>query len=122
MSYRGRRLVITRRQLIFAGTVISRGWGYPFQSSRPAIQFTRIPKADVSGSDENDIIEGRVTGTREGQRIVIYAKNRSWWLQPLLEAPFTRITPSGKWFNGTHLGSDYAVLLVDPGYRPERTL
>src|SRR5262245_4892601 len=113
---------MTRRQLILAGTTASSGWGSPFQTPRPAIQFTRIPKADSSGSDENDIIEGRVTGARTGQRIVIYAKNRSWWLQPLLEAPFTRITASGKWFNGTHLGSDYAVLLVDPGYRPERNL
>jgi hypothetical protein len=46
------------------------------EADAPTIQFTRIPKADASGSDKNDIIEGKVTGAREGQRIVLYAKNR----------------------------------------------
>ncbi len=120
MSFCGRRPEITRRRLIAGGTAASAAClAGVSRAAAPDIQFTRIPKADVSGSDKNDIIEGKVTGSREGQRIVLYAKNRSWWLQPLREAPFTRIAASGKWFNGTHLGSDYAALLVDQGYRPE---
>lgn len=123
MPYRRWRSGVTRRQLIVGGTAVSGVClGSLLEAAGPSVQFTRIPKADVSGSDKNDIVAGTVTGFREGQRIVLYAKNRSWWLQPLLDAPFTRIAVSGKWFNGTHLGSDYAALLVDQGYRPERNL
>src|SRR5262249_16846400 len=110
---------ITRRQLIAAGATVSCGWGSPFQVARPAIQFTRIPQADSNGSDKNDIVQGSVVGARPGQQIVLYAKNRSWWLQPLLEAPFTRISSNGKWLNATHLGTEYGALLVDPGFRPD---
>jgi hypothetical protein len=38
------------------------------------------------------------------------------------EAPFTRILPNRKWLNATHLGSDYAALLVELRYRPDRSL
>ena len=31
-------------------------------------------------------------------------------------APFTAIRSDLTWKNSTHLGSDYAALLVDPGY------
>jgi len=114
---------ITRRRVIVAATgVLAEGCRTAPTTPRPAIRFTRIPKADASGSDKNDIIEGTVTGSHEGQQIVLYAKNGSWWLQPLLEAPFTRILPNSKWLNGTHLGSDYAALLVDRGYRPDRNI
>lgn len=117
------RSTITRRQLIAGSTGV---WAEACRTAperpQPSIRFTRIPKADASGSDNNDIVEGNVTGAREGQQIVLYAKNGSWWLQPLLEAPFTRILPNTKWRNATHLGSDYAALLVDRGYRPDRNI
>src|SRR5262249_51890373 len=122
MSYRGGRPVNTRRQFIVAGAAVSLGWGSPFQTPRPVIQFTLMPQAALNGSDKNDIIQGSVVGARAGQQIVLYAKNRSWWLQPLLEAPFTRISSNGKWLNATHLGTEYGALLVDPGFRPDRNL
>jgi hypothetical protein len=122
MFHRCSPLEITRRQIIVAATAVLNPSGRGNADTRPSIQFTRVPLADTSGSDKNDIIEGRVAGARQGQRIVLYAKNGSWWLQPLLEAPFTRIVASGKWYNGTHLGSDYAALLVDPGFHPDRNI
>src|SRR4051812_17954092 len=71
---------ITRRQLIVAATgLLAEGCRTTATTPQPNIRFTRIPKADASGSDKNDIIEGTVTGSREGQQIVLYAKNRSWW-------------------------------------------
>lgn len=113
----------TRRQIIVASTAaLGTTCGTTPNVAPPAIQFTRIPQADANGSDRHDIIEGTVTGNREGQQIVLYARNRSWWLQPLIEAPFTRILPDAKWRNATHLGSEYAALLVDPGFRPDRSL
>ncbi|WP_321476367.1 hypothetical protein [uncultured Paludibaculum sp.] len=116
------RAEITRRQLIVAAGTLGAGCRTTPSGPRATIRFTRIPLADVNGSDKHDIIEGAVAGAHQGQQIVLYAKNGAWWLQPLLEAPFTRIQPNAKWRNATHLGSDYAALLVDPGYRPERSI
>src|SRR5581483_3863118 len=85
----------------------------------PAISFTRIPQSDPGGKETNDIIEGFVTGGRTGQQIVLYAKSGDrWWLQPLVSHPFTRIQTNSKWTNATHLGRQYAALLVEPDYRP----
>lgn len=84
-----------------------------------SIAFTRVPRADEGGrGGENDIIEGTVTGARTGQRIVLYAKSGAWWLQPLASEPFTEVQANSKWINATHLGTDYAALLADPGYAP----
>lgn len=88
----------------------------------PFIEFSRIPQADEGGRDKHDIIEGRVTGARPGQQIVLYARSGKWWLQPLVNQPFTNIQSNAKWFNATHLGTEYAALLVEPSYRPASTM
>jgi len=59
-----------------------------------------------------------VKGNRPGQQIILYARSGKWWLQPLVNQPFTKIQPSGIWTNATHLGTEYAALLVEPGFRP----
>ncbi len=87
-----------------------------------AIELTRIPPAAEGGPDKLDIIEGRVVGARPGQRIVLYARNGAWWVQPLAGEAFTKIQPNSKWINSTHLGTEYAALLVEPGYRPLATM
>ena len=87
-----------------------------------AIELTRIPPAAEGGPDKLDIIEGRVVGARPGQRIVLYARNGAWWVQPLAGEAFTKIQPNSKWVNSTHLGTEYAALLVEPGYRPPATM
>jgi hypothetical protein len=86
----------------------------------PSIQFTRIPQADPGGSEKNDIIEGTVKGSRPGQQIVLYARSGKWWIQPLRSNPFSRIQ-NAHWTNATHLGMEYAALLVEPGFRPPPT-
>jgi hypothetical protein len=91
-------------------------------SDRPSIEFTRIPQADNGGREKHDIIEGRVTGARAGQQIVLYAKSGVWWVQPLVVQPFTKIQANSKFSNATHLGTQYAALLVNPGYQPPATL
>ena len=82
------------------------------EASRPVLEFTRVPPAEVNRSDKLDIIQGRVTGARPGQQIVLYAKTGMWWIQPLFNSPFTTIQPTSSWVNSTHLGSEYAALLV----------
>jgi len=91
--------------------------------SGPSIEFTKIPVAAVGGLDNMDTIEGKVTDVRPEQRVVLYAKSRgSWWIQPFARDPlFTKIQGDSKWKNVTHLGEQYAALLVDPSYSPPHT-
>lgn len=89
---------------------------------KPSIEFTKVPAADVGGPDKVDTIEGRATGVRPGQRIVLYARSEDlWWVQPSADLPFTKIQADSIWKGPTHLGRDYAALLVDPGYTPSDT-
>ncbi len=110
---------ISRRRLVLSasGTLLA-GCRSHTPHSAVSITFTRVPRADESARGENDIIQGTVTGARPGQRIVLYAKSGAWWLQPLASEPFTDIQPGSKWVNATHLGTEYAALLVEPGYTP----
>jgi hypothetical protein len=94
------------------------GCGSKPSASVPAIEFTRIPPAVNGGPDKTDVIQGRVTDARPGQRIVLYAKNGIWWVQPLANEPYTALNPDSTWTNSTHVGTDYAALLVELGYRP----
>jgi hypothetical protein len=87
----------------------------------PSIEFTRVPPAAEGGPDKLDIIEGRVIGTRSGEQIVLYARNGTWWVQPLANEAFTRINPDSTWTNSIHVGTEYAALLVESGYRPPAT-
>jgi hypothetical protein len=97
------------------------GCRFLHRAEQPSIEFTRVPQADEGGRAKHEIIEGRVTGARDGQQIVLYARSGTWWLQPLVNRPFTKIRPDGKWTNATHLGTEYAALLVEAGYRPLAT-
>jgi len=78
--------------------------------------------ADAAGSAKNDIIEGLAKGAAAGQEVVLYTKSGKWWVQPLVDQPKTSVQKNFKWTNATHLGTDYAALLVKPGYRPQTSL
>ena len=93
----------------------------------PAIEFIKIPVSAVGGLDNMDTIEGRVSDVRPElrpeKRIVLYAKSGGrWWIQPFARDPlFTKVQGDSKWKNVTHLGEEYAALLVDPSYSPPQT-
>ncbi len=89
---------------------------------KPSIEFTQLPPAGQGSPDLLHTIEGRVTGARPGQRIVLFARSGVWWVQPLADRPFTAIQPDSTWKNTTHPGSASAALLVGPGYSPPLTL
>src|SRR6516165_10144045 len=91
-------------------------------NSGPAIEFSKIPPAAEGGRERTDTIAGRVTGTRPGQRIVVYARSGPWWVQPGPEQPFITIQADSKWSTTTHLGYEYAALLVEPTYHPPPTM
>ena len=87
----------------------------------PSIQFTTVPPAAVGGSERMSRIAGRVTGAWRGHRLVLYARSGVWWVQPMTVQPFTAVQANGTWETTTHLGSEYAALLVDEAFRPPDT-
>ncbi len=107
--------------LLFAGLLLT-----GCQSSKvtvgPSIEFSKVPPAAQGGRERVDTIAGRVRGARPGQMIVIYARSGPWWVQPWPDQPFITIQADSTWSTSTHLGYDYAALLVDPGYHPPPTM
>jgi len=97
--------------------------GCRHSTSKLSIEFSKIPVTAVGGLDNMDTIEGRVIGVRTGQQLVLYAKSGGrWWIQPFAKDPlFTKIQSDSTWKNVTHLGEEYAALVVDPGYAPPQT-
>jgi len=94
----------------------------PQTSTKPSIEFSVIPQANEGGPEKIAPIAGRVTGASAGQRIVLFAKAGVWWVQPTRDEPFTSIQPDSTWTNSTHMGTEYAALLVEQGYRPPATV
>jgi len=99
------------------------------RSSAPTIAFSKVPAAYQESPYKTDIIEnrdykadmveGRTTAARPGQRIVLYAKTDGrWGVCRQADQPFTNIEADGRWKASVHLGIQYAVLLVDPAYTP----
>jgi hypothetical protein len=88
----------------------------------PLIEFTKIPPAAQGGREKVDTIAGRVTGASPGQQIVLYARSGPWWVQPWPDKPFIPIRSDSTWSTETHLGFEYAALLVNAGYHPPPTM
>jgi|HubBroStandDraft_1064217.scaffolds.fasta_scaffold18721_2 hypothetical protein len=91
-------------------------------NSAPSIEFTHIPSAAQGGRERVDTISGRVVNGRPKQQIVIYAHSGPWWVQPWPEHPFIPIQADSTWSTETHLGFEYAALLVEPDYHPLPTM
>jgi hypothetical protein len=88
-------------------------------TSAPTIVFGQVPRENSSAPDQTYPLAGRVTGARPGQRIVLYARdNGRWSVQLQSGQPFTKIEADGRWAGSTQPGSEYAALLVEPGYSP----
>jgi hypothetical protein len=98
------------------------------KNSAPTIAFSKVPiafqespyKTDITeGGYQPGVAEGRVTGARPGQRMVLYAKTDGrWGVCQQSGQPFTNIESDGRWKASVHLGLQYAALLVDPTYTP----
>lgn len=55
-------------------------------------------------------------------KVVIYVLTNQWYVQPLVDAPFTNINSDGSWTSSTHPWNAIVVLLVDPAtYSPAAT-
>jgi len=85
--------------------------------STPTIVFSQVPTENSNA--QAPIVTGRVTGGRPGQRVVLYARTDGRWnVQSHQGELFSKVEEGGRWAGTTQLGSDYAALLVDPGYHP----
>jgi signal transduction histidine kinase len=93
--------------------------GSELDAAKPSIKFVTVPRADKGGVIEQDVISGTVSGARSGQRVVLFARSGAWYVQPWADQPFTDVQPDSTWSNSTHLGTEYAALLVDAGYIPQ---
>ena len=61
-------------------------------SPQSTISFTQVPQWDLGDLNQEDVIEGTVTGSSPGQNMVVYSKTGGlWWLQPRINSPFTPI-------------------------------
>jgi len=93
----------------------------------PAIEFTSVPVAGEADAAVLSTIKGRVSGAQSGQQIVLYARainddgQVTWFVQPFVREPFTPVQSDSTWRNSTHPGSEYAALLVGPGFQPPGT-
>lgn len=86
--------------------------------SEPHIEFTILPFTHEGGTVRMEPLEGRVIGAKAGQRIVLYTRSGDWFVQPFADQPFTDIRSDMTWRSTVHLGTDFAALLVEPGYTP----
>ena len=114
---------VLRKGMPFLAFCLALNACYSHQTeARPAIKFTKIPPAAEGGRERVDTVSGRVIGARSGQQIVIYARSGPWWVQPWPDQALIPIRADSTWSTSTHLGFEYAALLVDPGFHPPPTM
>jgi hypothetical protein len=93
------------------------------EAAKPDIQITLVPPSG-GGPDRLERIAGTVSGVNLKEckcKVVIFALTNVWWVQPFADSPDTSIDGNGRWENDTHLGREYAALLVKNSYKPRPT-
>src|SRR4051812_39720824 len=114
--------VSLQKSLLLAFCLAPIGCHTQSANTRPSIEFTKIPPAAQGGRERVGTISGRVRNARPKQQIVIYAHSGQWWVQPWPDRPFIPIKADSTWSTETHLGFEYAALLVEPDYHPLPTM
>jgi hypothetical protein len=109
--------------VIFFLCVLLCGCNRKHSEAHPSIEFNKIPPTSEGGPVTLSPAAGRVKGAHAGEKIVLYAEdvNGIWWVQPQAIQPFVTIKSDSSWETSTHLGIEYAAILVDSGYRPPAT-
>ena len=90
-------------------------------TTKPEIQITEVPPKGA-GPDRVERIAGTVRGVNIKEcKVVVFARTDTWYVQPYIEGSDTEIRDSNTWQTDTHLGSEYAALLVKNSYKPPTT-
>jgi hypothetical protein len=89
-------------------------------STKPTIAITEVPTEGAG--EELQTIAGTVGGVQIAEcKVVLFAYAETWYVQPFIATPNTRINEDNTWRNDTHLGTQYAALLVKKSYTPPKT-
>jgi hypothetical protein len=87
----------------------------------PTIRITEVP-GKGAGPDALETIAGTVSGVKATDcKVVIFARTNTWYVQPYIDSSDTAINENSTWRSDTHLGSQYAALLVKTSYKPPTT-
>lgn len=97
--------------------LISLAWAAPQEATKPTIAIIVVPPYDAGGPDKMDTISGTVTGACSDCKVVLFARGDVWYVQPYANQTDTSISSDGKWSSDTHLGTEYAAVLVRSGYK-----
>jgi hypothetical protein len=90
-------------------------------ATKPSIEITEVPRKGA-GSEVMETIAGRVSGVKIKEcKVVIFARTNTWYVQPFVDSPDTSINDDNTWRTDTHLGFQYAALLVKNSYKPPST-
>jgi hypothetical protein len=90
----------------------------PKLSTKPGIQITEAPSKGA-GPDKVETIAGTASGVKVTEcKIVVFARTNVWYVQPYIDSSDTSINEDGTWRTDTHLGNQYAALLVKTSYKP----
>lgn len=88
---------------------------------KPRVSITLVPLGGA-GPDAMATIGGIVSGVNSREcKVVVFARTNTWYVQPYVASPYTPIGKNGKWETQTHLGDEYAALLVESSYTPPAT-
>jgi len=87
------------------------------------ITITEIPPSGTGGAETRANISGTVSGELSNDlRVLVYARAEGrWYIQPLSQS-FHTVAADHTWSTWTHVGSDYAAILVLPEYIAIRIL
>jgi hypothetical protein len=106
---------------LLAVSVFTSGCTRHSPPAAPGIEIGVIPPGAGGGPNDLAPIGGRVVNAQRDNVVVLFAKSNVWWVQPFRSRPFTSIAEDSTWNTKIHLGTEYAALLVRPGYRPPTT-
>lgn len=87
----------------------------------PKIKITEVPSKGA-GSEPIESIAGTVGGVTVTEcKVVVFAHTNTWYVQPWIDSYDTAIKNDRTWRTDTHLGSEYAALLVKSSYKAPAT-
>lgn len=83
----------------------------------PTITFTEVPESSPGGPDTDGVISGSVQQAPADSFILLFARANAWWVQPDVHSQRVSIQSDGTWTSRTHLGTEYAAVLIHGDYK-----
>src|SRR5206468_13036345 len=82
------------------------------------IKITDVPPYDQGGLDKIAPIAGTINGVKPAEcKIVLYVRTNTWYVKPYAASPYTTADQHNKRKADTHLGMEYAAILVRSSHK-----